>query len=120
MDWQVQRRRWLTESSFQLAPAGRRQQHWILLAAVALLVAILLAAPLADLLGTTRELGVARDRETVLAAEVERLETRLAVEAATRRELELQAGELNARVAELTAQVEFLSARNPGAGASRR
>lgn len=113
MDWQGQHRRWLTESTFQLAPAGRRQRQWILLAAVALLVAIAAAAPLGEVLGTARQLGAAREREALLAAEVERLETRLAVEAATRRELEQQAGELNTQVAELTAQVEFLRSRSP-------
>jgi uncharacterized protein YlxW (UPF0749 family) len=114
MDWQVQHRRRLTESSFQLAPAGRRRRQWILLAGLALLVAVMAAAPLGELLGTTRELGAARDREAVLTAEVERLQTRLAVEAATRRELEQQAGELNTRVAELAAQVEFLRSRGNG------
>jgi len=50
------------------------------------------------------------DRE-LLAAEVERLKMKLAVESATRLELEQQAAELNARVAELNGQVKFLMIR---------
>jgi len=109
--WQARGTRWLTEARFQLAPAGHRQRNWILLAVAALVVATIIAAPGADLLGTARELGAARDRESALAAEVERLEMRLAFEAATRRELEQHAAELNDRLAELTAQVEFLRSR---------
>jgi uncharacterized small protein (DUF1192 family) len=51
----------------------------------------------------------------LLAAEFERLKTELALQSATRRELERHAAELNARVAELNGQVEFLRARRtPG------
>lgn len=109
--WQPRGTRGLTEGRFQLAPAGHRLRKWILLAVAVTLVAAIVAAPGADLLGTARELGAARERESALAAEVERLETRLAVEEATRRELEQQAAELNDRLAELSAQVEFLRSR---------
>jgi phage shock protein A len=45
------------------------------------------------------------------------LRTELALENATREELERQASELNARVVELNGQVEFLRARKaPGKG----
>lgn len=47
----------------------------------------------------------------MLAADVERLRTELALESATGDELERHAAELNARVAELNGQVEFLKAR---------
>lgn len=114
LGWPLQGTRWLTEARFHLAPSGRRQRQWILLAIAALIVAGFAAVPAADLLGSARERAAARDREATLAAEVERLETRLAVESATRRELEQQAAELNDRVAELAAQVEFLRSRNPG------
>jgi len=114
LGWQAQGTRWLTEARFQLAPAGRRQRQWILLGLVALIVAVVVAAPAGDLFGTARALASANERETVLAAEIERLETRLAVEAATRRELEQQSAALNTRVAELAAQVEFLSSRGNG------
>lgn len=112
--WPGQGTRWLTEARFQLAPAGRQRHRWILLAVAALAVAAVVATPAGDLFGTMRSLAAARERESLLAAEVERLETRLAVEAATRRELEQQAADLNDRLAELTAQVEFLRSRGNG------
>jgi hypothetical protein len=112
--WQVQGTRWLTEARFQLAPEGRRERQWILLAAVAAVVLVIVAAPAGDLLGSARALARAKEREVALSAEVERLETRLAVEAATRRELEQQSAALNNEVAELAAQVEFLRSRGNG------
>jgi hypothetical protein len=54
-----------------------------------------------------------REERNLLAAEVERLKMKLAVESATRLELEQQAVELNAKVAELNGQVKFLMARRP-------
>lgn len=47
-----------------------------------------------------------------LRAEVERLQTDLDVEKATRAELNRQAGELHARINELTNRLEFLAARD--------
>jgi len=112
--WQVRGTRWLTEASFQLAPEGNRRRRSILLALAALLIAVILSAPAADLFGTARELGAAKERASALAGEVERLKTQLAVEEATRRELEQQAAQLNDRLAELDAQVEFLRSRGNG------
>lgn len=63
-----------------------------------------------DLFSTARNLGSLREQRESLAAEVERLQTELAVEKATRLELERQAAELNAQVAELDGQVKFLLA----------
>jgi len=114
MVWQAQGTRWLTQSSFRLAPTGRHRRRWIAAGAVTLLLAALAAVPLGNLLDHARRLDEVRSREAMLAAEVQRLETRLAVEAATRRELEQQAAELNTHVAELAAQVEFLRSRNTG------
>jgi uncharacterized protein YlxW (UPF0749 family) len=114
LGWQLQGTRWLTEARFQLAPEGRGRRQWILLAAVAAVVLVIMAAPAGDLLGTARALAEARAREAALSAEVERLETRLAVEAATRRELEQQSAALNTEVAELAARVEFLRSRGNG------
>lgn len=114
MAWQLQGTRHLTEASFQLAPTRRGQRRRVALVLLALVVTAIVTLPLGDLFGTTKALGAAKEREAVLAAEVERLETRLAVEAATRRELEQQAVELNTRVADMAAQVEFLSSRNAG------
>jgi chromosome segregation ATPase len=69
----------------------------------------------ADLFTPARDLAVLRDERALLAAEVERLQTELALETATRRELERHAADSNARVAELNGQVEFLRARRaPG------
>lgn len=71
-----------------------------------------------DFYVTARELAALREERELLAAEVERLRTAMAVESATRRELERQAAELNAQVAELNGQVEFLRARRaPGESA---
>ena len=70
-----------------------------------------------DFFATAQDLATLRERRTSLAAEVERLQAELAVETATRRELERQAAELNAQVAELKGQMEFLRARSP-AGSS--
>jgi phage shock protein A len=59
-----------------------------------------------------------RQERELLAADVERLRTELALESATGDELERHAAELNARVAELNGQVEFLKARRaPGKSA---
>jgi phage shock protein A len=64
---------------------------------------------------TARDLVVLRAERKALTAEVERLRTELAVERATRLELERQSAELNAKVAELNGHVEFLRARRaPG------
>ena len=60
---------------------------------------------------TARELAALRKEREFLAAEVERLQTELAVESATRLELERQAAELNSQVAELNGHVKFLMAR---------
>jgi chromosome segregation ATPase len=71
-----------------------------------------------DLYVTARDLAALREERGLLAAEVERLRTELAVESATRIELERQAAELNAQLAELNGQVKFLMARRaPGKSA---
>jgi hypothetical protein len=64
-----------------------------------------------DVYGTLRDLAMLRKERASLVAEIERLETELAVERATRLELEQQATDLNAQVAELDGQVKFLLAR---------
>lgn len=64
-----------------------------------------------DLFVAVRDVAALRADRNVLAAEVERLRTELAVEHATRLELERQAAELNAQVAELNGQMDFLRAR---------
>jgi chromosome segregation ATPase len=53
----------------------------------------------------------ARQQQQALQAELERLRTELAVEHATRNEVERQAAGLNDQVAELTGQLQFLAAR---------
>ena len=71
-----------------------------------------------DLFATPRDLAALREERDLLAAEIERLRTELAVETATRGELERHAAELNARVTELHREVEFLMARTaPGLSA---
>ena len=64
-----------------------------------------------DLYVNARDLAALREEREFLAAEVGRLQTELAVESATRLELERQAAELNAQVAELNGHVKFLMAR---------
>jgi len=64
-----------------------------------------------DVYSSARDLVALREERELLAAEVERLTMKLAVESATRVELEQQAAELNAQVAELNGQVKFLMAR---------
>ena len=64
-----------------------------------------------DLFVTSRDLRAAQEEQARLVAEVERLRTELALETATRDELESQAAALNARVAELDRQVAFLTSR---------
>lgn len=65
-----------------------------------------------DMYVTLRDLAMLRTERGSLVAEVERLQTELAVERATRIELEEQATSLNAQVAELNGQVKFLLARS--------
>ena len=72
-----------------------------------------------DFFVTARDFVALRAERTSLVAEIEQLRTELAVEAATRRELERQAAELNTQVAELNGQIEFLRARRaPDNGAN--
>lgn len=71
-----------------------------------------------DLYLSARDLAALRQERELLAADVERLRTQLALESATRDELERHAEQLNTRVAELNGQVEFLKARKaPGKSA---
>ena len=64
-----------------------------------------------DLYVKARDFAALREERELLAAEIERLQTELAVERATRLELERQTAELNAQVAELNGQLKFLMAR---------
>lgn len=72
----------------------------------------------ADLFMKARDVAVLQAERESLAAQVERLQTELAVESATRRELEQNAAVLNAQVAELSGQVEFLKARRAPANSA--
>ncbi|KPJ81096.1 MAG: hypothetical protein AMJ58_06230 [Gammaproteobacteria bacterium SG8_30] len=100
---------WLSQASFALEAhdPARRRMKW---AGLVLLVLLLVAAArgvVADLL----DLEAAREDQALATAEADRLRSQLAVEAATRRQLEQHAADLGAEVEELTRQVEFLSAR---------
>jgi phage shock protein A len=64
-----------------------------------------------DLFVEARDVAALREERESLAAEVERLTMKLAVESATRLQLEKQSAELNAQVAELNGQVKFLMVR---------
>ena len=100
---------WLSHARFEPVAHDplRRGLRW---AGVALLVLLFVAASrgvVADLL----DLEAAREDQALATAEADRLRSQLAVEAATRRQLEQHAAGLGAEVEELTRQVEFLSAR---------
>lgn len=101
--------RWLTHASFAPTARPRGWQWWSLGAAAAFLLLLVAAGP--GLSATLGDLAAARKEQSFLAAEVERLSTQLAVDGATRGELEQHAAELSAQVVELTRQVEFLTAR---------
>ncbi len=111
---------WLTHAAFRPTALQWGWRRWLLLAGASALL-LLLAARYGfagDLFATSRDLAAAREERELLAAEVERLRTELAVETATRGELERHAVEMNARVAELNRQVEFLMDRTAsGVGA---
>jgi hypothetical protein len=104
---------WLTETNFQPAAqfGGWQWRHLAAAAALLILLVTLGRGPLADLLATSRDLAAAREAQAGLAAEVAHLRTELAVERATRGEVEQQAAVLSAQVAELAQQVEFLTVR---------
>lgn len=107
---------WLTRASFRPAAPHRHRRRWQIAAGVLLLLVVAAGHGFAgDFYVAVRDLAALRAERASLAAEVERLRTELAVETATRRELERQAAESNARIAELDGQVQFLRAlRTPG------
>lgn len=105
---------WLSQSSFapEARDPARRRIKWVALALLVLLLVAATRGVVADLV----DLRSAREEEALAVAEAERLRSQLAVEAATRRQLEQHAAELSSEVEELGRQVEFLSTRK-GAGA---
>lgn len=107
--------RWLTHASFEpIARQQDRQRRLLAGVAVLLLLAATGSGLFGDLLVNPLDLAAARKQQAVMTAEVERLRTQLAVERATRADLEQNAAALNTQVVELTRQVEFLTARRPG------
>jgi cell division protein FtsB len=97
---------WLTHASLEPVP---RRSGWLQWPGIGLLaLCLLLSVAAALMLGNSVDAAAAQARQY---AEVERLRTELAVAHATREELERQAAGLNDRVAELSRQVQFLSAR---------
>ena len=112
--------RWLTQASFELVawPWGWSRWRLAVVALMLLLVVVVGRGIFGGPIATTMELSTAHEQQARLVAEVERLGTQLAVERATRSEIEQHAAELSAQVAELDRQVEFLTARKaPGARA---
>jgi hypothetical protein len=100
---------WLTHASLEPGLRQPRRLQWP--GAGLLAVGLLLVAVVAVVMGNAADGPAAQARAQALQAEVERLRTELAVEHATRDELERQAVALNGQVAELSRQVQFLSAR---------
>jgi cell division protein FtsB len=103
--------RWLTHASLEPRPQLPNWLQWPRSGWLALLLAVTAAGVTAAALGGSPGAADAREKQQALQAEVERLRTQLAVEHATRGELERQATGLNDQVAELTRQVQFLAAR---------
>lgn len=105
--------RWLTHADFEpKAPHWIRRPRSLLAAGLTLLLALVATRGFfGDMLVTAGNLAAARQEKALLAAEVERLRTQLALETATRGELEQHAAQLNDKLADLTQQVEFLTAR---------
>ena len=103
--------RWLSHADF--APVARHPgwRWWLLATAGGLLLVLAIAVPRIGF--SLEERAAARHEQALLAAELERVTTQLALEGATRRELEGHAAELSTQVEELTRQVEFLAARRP-------
>lgn len=108
----------LTRASLELSSRDERQRQTATF--VTVIVMLLLAGGGALYLQDGRlpafrspgaEAAMASEN-AVLRAEVERLQTDLDVEKATRAELNRQAGELHARINELTNRLEFLAARD--------
>lgn len=106
---------WLTHASFQPTAPHRdqRRRRFAVGALVLLALAVASQGFLGELFTTARDRAALRKERGELAAKVERLQTELAVERAKRRELERYAADLNAQVAELNGQVEFLKVRRP-------
>ena len=103
--------KWLTRASFKPAAPHRYRRQWQIAVGVLLLLVVVAGRGFAgDFYVAVRDLAALREERALLAAEVERLRTELAIESATRRELEEQAAESNARVVELNGQVQFLRA----------
>jgi hypothetical protein len=100
---------WLTHASLEPGLRQPRRLQWP--GAGLFAAGLLLGAVGAMVIGNTADTATAQARQQALQAEVERLRTELAVEHATRDELERQAVGLNEQVAELSRQVQFLSAR---------
>ena len=108
----------LTRSSLELSSRDERQRQTATF--VTVIVMLLLAGGGALYLqeggipafrSAGAEAAMANEN-AALRAEVERLQTDLDVEKATRAELNRQAGELHARINELTNRLEFLAARD--------
>lgn len=104
---------WLTRASFEPTPARR----WRLVAGVmGLAVLLVLAAWFLGHDGSrsselAARLAGAERQAAALGAQLERAQAELALERATRQELQRQADGLGARVAELTQKMEFLASR---------
>ena len=114
----------LTRASLELRSRGDRRRSN--LTAGTVLVTLVLAGGGAFYLGSPGATGVTgADTEAALAREnaelrtkLERLRTEFEMEQATRAELNREAGELHARIKELTNRLEFLAARDsPATGA---
>lgn len=106
---------WLTRASFE-PTAGRRLRKRLLLAIAGLAVLIVGAVRSGvfdDQLMAPLRLIEARRENASLSAGIEQVRMELAMERATRSDLQRQAEELSVRVAELTQQLQFVTSRNP-------
>jgi septal ring factor EnvC (AmiA/AmiB activator) len=110
----------LTRSSLELSSRDARRRRNVVLAVAALATGLaalgafhLRAAP-----GPVSRVALEQENDA-LRAELGRLRTELELEKATRAELNREAGELHARITDLTNQLEFLAARDQRVAGSR-
>jgi hypothetical protein len=114
---------WLTRACFEPAAEGRRLLAWGSLATVLVLIGTLLFLLRSDLIDpdpfATPHLAEAQREVTRLGAALDRVNAELGLERATRMELQRNADQLGARIAELNQQLEFLNSRQ-AAGPNNR
>ncbi len=103
---------WLTQARFEPTAARRRAfAAGVLTIALLMVLGYSVAGRGSEQAALAARLDEAERTAASLDAELERTRAELALERATRQELQRQADSLGARVAELSQQMEFLASR---------